>query len=289
MNEDNLTGILNHFFRRKPRLPLASNEGIVTATDSHHFIGLQMLYSTLMMTHECKVAVCDLGMDKRQLSWCSRQRNLIVMGSMLDKLRTNQQMRSPKWNKPYALYVSPFEKSLWMDADTVVLDDLEKLFDILEREPVVFSGKEEITPDNAFFMRMPEQISTPYWSYYPNTAVLGINRARDFWLLRDWLYAIELIESNHKIFSAARHYDASALGWALAKNDRLGLAMENTIYNFSSQIGRLHNLPLVYGSPHEMLASMKSDFPIAHVVHFSCPKPWILWDHSGYLNIEPHY
>jgi hypothetical protein len=282
-----LTKLLELCLKRWPRLPVQSNEGIVTATDDLSFIGFQLLYSSIVVRHACPVAVIDLGMRDEQRAWCNAQKSLMLISPNLSALKFKGEEGWEKWNKPYFIMYSPFQKTLWLDPETMVVNDLTQLFGLMDDGPVIVNTKEEIDDGDWFFSRMPGDVQVPYSCCYPSTAVLGLDMGRDFFLLREWMWVLENVVTDAKLQAASKRFDSAALAWGLAKHDKMDMTMDNPAWNWSVQ-GGVNGLNFVeYNSVEELLMGVQKDFPIAHVLNWGWPAPWMGW-RDFLIDINPH-
>lgn len=279
-----LTRLLGMRMGRKPKLPFRANEGIITAADALEFIGLQLLYSSLIVRHECRVAVLDMGLTEVQRAWCDRQPCLLRIVPEASAMRFGNEDGWEKWNKPYLMMYSPFERTLWLDSETIVLNDLTQLFGLMNSEPVVVNTTEEMDVDSWFFSRMPGDVRPPSYAKYPSTSVLGLDMTRDFHLLKNWMWVLENVVKNPKLQSSSRRLDSSAMAWALAKAGMTDVAMDNPAWNWMAQCGVAF---VGYDSAEELIQNVGREFPIAHVLNWGWPAPWIGWRESE-LDIEPH-
>lgn len=282
-----LTKLLDLCLKRWPRLAMKPKQGIMSATDDLSFIGFQLLYSSVAVRHNCSFAVVDIGMRDDQLAWCKRQKGLMVITPNRSALKFEGEDGWEKWNKPYFIMYSPFQQTLWLDPETIVLDDLTQLFGMLEDGPVIVNTKEEIDDNDWFFSKMPGDVKVPWSACYPTTAVVGFDATRDFYLLREWMWVVENIVTDAKLQAASRRLDSAALAWGMAKHEMMDVAIESPAWNWSAQ-GGANGLNFVeYASVEQLLVGVKKDFPIAHIVNWGWPAPWMGWRNFN-LDINPH-
>ncbi len=281
-----LTKLLDLCLKRWPRLSNQSNEGVMTATDDLSFIGFQLLYSSIVVRHKCPVAVVDLGMRDEQRAWCERQSSLMLISPDVSALRFNGEEGHQERNKPYLFLYSPFQKTLWLDPETMVLNDLTQLFNMINDGPVIMNTKEEISDSDWFFSKMPGDVAVPPQAHYPNAAVIGLDIQRDFFLIRDWMWVLEnVMDGNFK--AAAKRSNSAALAWGLAKHDKTGVAIDNPTWNWNTQ-GGINGLKFVeYSSVEHLLISVQKDFPLAHIINWGWPAPWMGWK-DFLIDINPH-
>jgi hypothetical protein len=93
----------------------------VTATDSNTFIGVQTLFSSIK--NKINFLCYDLGLKEEEIAWC-KENNL-----ELKKIELPGCKHIKKWQtyvKPWLVDDSPFEYTVWIDSDCVVVGDLSK-------------------------------------------------------------------------------------------------------------------------------------------------------------------
>lgn len=282
-----LTQLLRLCLHRSPRLTVQSNEGVMSATDEWSFVGFQLLYSSLIVRHKCPVCVIDLGMNADQRAWCRNQPGLMLVSPNLCALKFTGEQDWGKWNKPYFLTYSPFQKTLWLDPDTMVIDDLTQMFCLMRDGPVVFKTDEEIDPNDWFFARMPGGVGVPPNAFYPTTSVLGLDMHRDFYLVSEWMWVVENVVTNSKLEASAKRFDSAALAWGLAKHSANKWAMKNPAWNWPV-LGGVNGRKFVeYPEVEDLLVGVKKDFPLAYILNWGWPQPWMTWP-TSLLDIDPH-
>lgn len=280
---NSLTKLLRQCLYRCSRPSLLSNEGIMSAVNEASFIGFQLLYSSLVVRHKCLVCVVDIGLNEDQKAWCYKQEKLILISPNLAALKFTDHEGWNKWNKPYFLMFSPFQKTLWLDPDTMVVNDVICLFNVMSHGPIIIQTNEKIDKDDWFFRRMPGNIEVPDFACYPTTSVFGLDLHRDFYLVREWMWVIENIVKNSKLEASAKRLEWAALAWGLAKHNKTNIMMRNPSWNWMANEGKIVDYPEVT----DLLSNVKQDFPIAHVVNWGWPPPWMAWP-DRLIDIEPH-
>jgi hypothetical protein len=137
-------------FGRRERIALPAGCGVLTAADSGAFTGLQLMSASLLLSHDAPLAVFDLGLSAPERSWCLRQPMTLLDPPAPVMPRSENMWQS--WNRPEYLAASPFERTLWLDCDTLVADDLNPLFAAIDEGPGPL-----LLPDN--FVRDPGWIA----------------------------------------------------------------------------------------------------------------------------------
>jgi lipopolysaccharide biosynthesis glycosyltransferase len=123
--------------------------------------------------------------------------------------------KAAAWLKPLYIALAPYDRVVWIDADCVVLQPLDPLFDAVARGPYVAAD-----PFPEFVRNRPE-----FYSHLPlpdgrepgthlNSGVLGVDRTRDRELLAAWIFALQWASDPlHRAHVTLQ--DQGLLNWAI--------------------------------------------------------------------------
>jgi hypothetical protein len=200
----------------------SSRQGIVTAGDSPIFRDLQFLIQSLQSSYSGPVVIYDLGMSTSELQWCLNQPNVTCrpLPPMTAAMARYVGMhRWQPWLKPTYIADAPFDRILWLDADCVVLDPVEELFERLDEGPVLLP---EVCPGGGrnharLYELLPIADAQRHHAFEINNGVIGLDRHRDRELLAAWLYAVDWAITNDGRRHLMRWYDQGAFLWAILK------------------------------------------------------------------------
>ncbi len=261
---------LRSFFAKLPRFVVPDPTcGVISATDSAYFLGFQMLANSLI--GKVKLAVVDLGLTEVDKKWC-RDNKIIVQNPELKVGKDHHYWQS--WNKPFYIRNSPFEKTLWIDSDCLVVGDLKPLFNALQTEPLVIShpfGEHYPNPNPA---RLYELLPVPVRlkaHETVNAGVLGFAKKKSHLnLLGRWEYLVSLAAEKSEIRAQISWEDEGALMWAIQA------AHMNHIIQFNKRgWNRFYNTP--FPTPAEFIRSFRFQ-PDDTVLHYAFrPKFWDTW------------
>lgn len=271
----------SHLYCVKPHT-MSFNEGIMTATDETSFVGFQLLYSSIVAQYCCFVCLIDMGINDEQKEWCQNKTNLIIIHPDTSILKFTGEKNWNKWNKSYFIMFSPFQKTLWLDTNVMVLGDLTHLFRMMCYGPIIFYIDEEIN----FNDWVAQNVSVPDKQvFYPTTTVMGFDIDRDFYIIRDWMWAVENIVTDSRLSGSASKSDSAALMWSLIKHKKPEIGMKNIVWNWPFQGGLDKKTYIDYPTPEKLFTNVRNDFSGVNILNWGWPPPWMSW--PGYtLNLE---
>lgn len=198
--------------------------GIITATDAFAFPGFQLLYYSLHLSHESVLNVYDLGMDTPQLEWCRRQADInIFPGESTNPIVSRDYNMWQTFNKPTYFLASPYSRNLWIDADCLVLDDLNPLINWMERGPLLVRDQ-FVNQDllcNSDYLYHKHKVKNRHNSVFINAGILGLDKQRDKQLIDEWVGLIKNAIMDNKSLEALRWWDQGAINWAIERTGML--------------------------------------------------------------------
>lgn len=195
-------------------------EGVVTAADAAYFLDVQLLVRSLERWGAPRITVFDLGFRAVQRTWLEDRPNVICLEfpsatPAIETIRTWDAWQT--WLKPLYLLAVPFERVLWLDADTVVITELDEAFDLLDRTPLLVEDRHgSATQNDAHLydlLPLPTGVQRGNWGL--NAGVVGLCKRRDAKLLRKWADAVEWAASNPNERHLLQWCDQGALVWAI--------------------------------------------------------------------------
>lgn len=200
-------------FARTKAVPKFKGYGVLTAADAGFFPGLQLLVASL--GDDVPLGIVDLGLTAEQRDWCFAQKRYEILprvGPMPDDVKMWQ-----GWNKPYYMATSPFDRTLWIDSDCVVIGDLQPLFHEIEQGPFVIRHWDEPYPQpnhSSLYHRFRVPVRLPPGRGI-NSGVVGLKIDRDAELLEAWSGLVSHAAMDPTIRPLISWYDEGALQWAL--------------------------------------------------------------------------
>jgi hypothetical protein len=166
-------------FGRRERITLPAGCGVLTAADSGAFTALQLMAASLLLSHDAPLAVFDLGLSAPERSWCLRQP--IELLDPPDRVMPRTENMWQSWDRPEYLAASPFDKTLWLDCDTLVAGDLNPLFAAIDEGPGPLLLPDIFVRDPGWITNKPglyERWPTPTRIARFNAGVMGLQRDR---------------------------------------------------------------------------------------------------------------
>jgi hypothetical protein len=289
LQDTRIENILYKKFFKHHKIRVPEGCGVLTATDEYMFPGFQFLYFSITLSHEVPICVIDIGMSKLQRDWCEER------GIMVHDLVYPRPMPDPTtwgyhaWNKPAYALQTPFQRTLWLDADTVVFGGLDIFFNMIDEEPLFtsdhFGVRTEMLNASELYQRMsilPRQRATVYL----NSGVYAFDKDRDKPLLELWYSCVHLASTEPKIRSYIKWWDQGALLWTLEKMGKTHLVRSEKCFNSPAK-----RVGTPWGKEGEASVEnflVDQDNPDGCIVrHFqSHPKPWHSWP-RGAVPIRP--
>ncbi len=193
-----MAALLAEYLPCRPRRPLPAGCGVVTAADCGHFCGFQVLYTSLMRGHDVGVLLVDIGLTDAQRAWASRQPGLIVYRFPPDRLVVSPREEYwQAWNKPFFVAASPFRRTLWLDTDCLVRDDLTPIFRHLEARPFISSHRPEWTnPNGPGLADALPAVRGAREDFTACTGVFAFDLERDWYIVNEWM-ALTRLAAEH--------------------------------------------------------------------------------------------
>lgn len=96
--------------------------GVVVGADAQQQELLPWWWINYKLHNKTPLAIADFGMDETYSAWCKERAPVISLKNTLGK--------KAWFKKPGAILHSPFDTTLWIDADCLVREDISPLFDL---------------------------------------------------------------------------------------------------------------------------------------------------------------
>jgi hypothetical protein len=269
--------------------------GIVTAADKNVFRGLQALF--VSVKNKINFLCYDIGLTTEQKNWCERnnlQLKSLAFPSDLTKL--NGWM---SYTKPWVIADSPFEYTIWLDTDCVVVGDLTQA-ELIFRKRTFFVEhflKQYPANLNYLYEQRPVKADTKNWNYI-NAGVFGIHKKDiEDLIVNKWQFLINVCIQDSKIKQTCDMYwDEGSLNWSLQKDNSLDFITNNHSYNWpgdydiiekqkKDQVNKIPCLfaPVIYG-PSLFFDKLLEQSTDKFIIHFATgesskkPKYFNVWN-----------
>ena len=266
------------------------NQGILTGANREFWPTLRVHVTACLESH-VDVAVADHGLDQSQRQWLEAQGATLLDGPFTyscDLYSTAKHHAAcvmsaiEAWWKPLVCLASPFDRTLWIDADAVPIRGIAEMFDLFEDGPWL-TRESWVTPDQARRLYEPSVRDVlghipPHYSEVcgVNNGVFGFHRG-DAWL-REWRDLCERFLSDPKLLANCKCRDQTALITVLARDAcNVPRIIDDRRVNWPANgLGfqdRLSRKRYDWGG--DVLESLRADHHDALVVHWmGRPKPW---------------
>ena len=278
-----MAAALAAYLPRRPRRALPAGCGIVTAADRGHFCGFQLLYTSLLHGHDVAVLLVDIGLTDAQRAWASRQPGLIVYRFPLDRLAVSpRQEYWQAWNKPFFVAASPFRRTLWLDTDCLVWDDLTPIFRHLEARPFISSHRPEwVNPNGPALADALPVLRGAREDFTACTGVFAFDLDRDWYIVNEWMALTRLaVEHPSGLADQFSFWDEGVFRAVVQK---LGLYRECV-----PDLGWNRTIDPPADSLEAFLPALEAANGQDRVLHFcGRPKYWTAWG-VDVLDLDPH-
>lgn len=216
--------------RYTPRYNLVDDKiGIVTAGDARVFDGIQILYSSTK--NKINFLCYDIGFTKEQLKWAQKNNMRVVSYPIDPKIK-----QIDKWQtflKPWIVDDSPFDYTIWIDSDCIVIGDLSS--------STFISNKETFFVQHWIHQSMLRRNNEKLYELHPventktiyiNAGVFGINKKKDQQIIDNWKSLIHKgLHADSNILSYLANWDEGALNWSIQKSNANNYVQDSYIHN----------------------------------------------------------
>jgi len=268
-----LVGEVARWFTRRAVSAAPAGCGVLTACDSAYFPGVQMLVCSLRGL--IPIAVVDLGLDDVQLGWLRARGAQIAAVPAENWVAGRSVSMWQTWNKPTWCMASPFECTLWLDADTLVVGDLAEVWQLSAVDPLLIAhpdnGREQSRNPDVLYDALPVKQRLAHGAV--QAGVIGLPAATSRRLLDRWAWCVSRVFKNTYPHTTAC-WDQGALLWAaerLELCDRvLSPAGVNRFVFISDHVRRLGPVVLLDSLP------LRADDVVVHLAD-----RWKYWSDWG--------
>jgi hypothetical protein len=263
----------------------------VTLADANYAPGVDMLCRSVRESYDVPVACFDLGLGARVIDGlCERHPSLRVlpMPESADIVAVQRAFESagplakprkrvwPIWACPFLIAASPFRRTLWIDADIVVLRNLLGLVSLLDAGPV-------LTPENFAPSKTPNKpelygllrIARQFDPLEPrlNAGVSGWDhdRAEDRSLLDAYCHAVRSACADPRIADAISWWDQGALIWAVQSCGLEHHVVRTNAWNLCIRRTRAHGVEVGWND--HTLDRLRDLVPEANLLHWNGNAP----------------
>lgn len=256
---------------------MTQTKGIITATDSRGYECCLLMVKSVRLFHpDIPIQVNDLGLteeEKQEMSSVGAE----VVTPNLDHIKGETKRMGDwyaedwkYWAKPYVLVNSPFDLTLWIDIDCIVVKSLNDCFKEIEQRKFLIvreyltevAGCPHIVrnhPQLYIICRVPKQMEVGI-----GAGVIGFS---DKTIIHEWAKTCSfLIHSRYTPYVA--WWDQGAMLLTLEKMKLADISKADIAYNYTLQVGqRKFQIDGINSIP-----GLRSVFPKATILHY-CGKP----------------
>ncbi len=202
--------------------------GVVTITDEKFYRGTLLLITSLYRLNFTDICVFNFGLsdDKREVLGGLCQ-VIDEQGSSIPHVKDWRY-----WYKPFCIMKSPFQKTLWLDSDIVVLCGIDEMFQRIEDRFQVFSDIHAPTMaknGGGLYKHCPPKHKPD--NTVLNAGVIGLDLLRDKNILDMWTSFILKAVEDKKITEYVRWWDQGALLWTYWNSRAFEISREAKTWN----------------------------------------------------------
>lgn len=259
--------------------------GIITASDKQYFGGLKLLVSSLRYFNDMRYPIIcvDFGMDKEQLYWCKQKQVKVIPRINVPEYPG---LCFDTWEK-YLIWIKPFlfgyfRHMLWLDADVIVLNNIDHVFDLIKKDMLVVKHDDQFygnVVNHSALYKMKGIENPPKDVMRVNAGVCGFDIVRDLDFINKWKHTVMECFNNTEMRECMHYQDQGCLNYLLyAENllDKVNLNNEDLdkFYDFSLWYfirSKMHNLYLS-GEFGEMFSHLKGHYPHTSLLHWVGPE-----------------
>ena len=273
--------------------------GIVTAISSEWFTEFKMLYQSIQKIADIHISVIGLDLLDEQKQYIEKIQSVKLIEIKEDKLNEFKKL-GEHWRpyyKPYYMLQSPYDYTLWIDADAIVLEELDEIF--AKINDGIFFTADYFAPQTCLNdPRLYEEYSAPVPSEHENiainTGVLGYRFPRDKHIFEKWLKNVDIVNKNPHLKNYIKLYDQGVFIWTMREMGSIGKINVDLKYNCPAKRNLYEydedendykwpspNTPRMGG---DIFDNIKLDNPGAVIVHFA-GKPKL----SDLIEINNHH
>lgn len=254
-----------------PRSPEESaSRGVITSSNEGYFEQLLFLLASLHEVGNLATGVFDLGLTSRQREKLADWPGVRVLPrpNLPAPQAAMADVQKPEaWLKPVLMTHTPFDETLWIDADCIVLRDLSPIWKRVASGPFIVMDPFQLyirNKDELYGMLPTPPGCLP--SLYANTGVFGFRRDRDWNLLAAWTYAFQAAV-DAKLRALVAFQDQGLFNWALYRL-RMGdvIEQEPTWNHLPRRDEPI--LPAMYRTNKGLWDHLRDAYPDAGIIHW---------------------
>jgi hypothetical protein len=277
------TGSLDQFLKlhleMTPKIRMPDNSQIITAATINYFPGVQLLYSSLLHTHEnFTLIVFGMGLTQEQEDWCNAIPHIVLRRFFMKDVSI-----PASFYKPFLLSIAQKMQPLniWIDCDCIVKASLLPLLHHIERQPFIVQNPCCTPNDRELYKHIPDDIDTREdFSVAAGVFAWNASRQLDRDIIDFWVGISEIVMfEKPELMTYTRNWDESLLRVVVQKYRIYNLVWYDMNWN-----------QVVYerfDSIIDALVNIHHRCPTHHILHyFGRPK---IWEKSGaeLLDIYP--
>lgn len=237
---------------------------VVTAISPNMWADYLLFHASLRKNNSFQLIVIGLGLDRNQQEFVSKQLETTLINFVGNAHFQTIGRDWRKWYKPYFIIsaLDQVDVMLWLDADLIVLKELDALFEaaadsffVIQDFFAPFHCLNHADVYAQFGLEAPQ-------NWVLNSGVIGLSIPRDAYIIERWFTNVQIIHQNPDMIQKVALYDQGVLLLTIHQLQLTNQIKTNRDWNCPGL--RLLGSPFV-----EPLEQAVLDHPKATIVHYA--------------------
>jgi hypothetical protein len=251
---------------------MESNFGVLTGASCHYFQCLKLMVHSLN-EQGIPLTVLDDGLNGEQIQWLEGKDVVVddgTSGIVAERFFFNPNNPQIIYEKPFKCLKSPYEKTVWIDADAIPLKDTMLFFDLLDKNEAFFTkdyySEQSVSDQLMRELRAPnaEEIDLHF-----NSGVFGWNSTCE--AIELWASVSHYVSTVPELRVLPRCCDQDMLCYAVHALEMDDLILDGIEYNTPANFYKdedAEQRKSYEGEDFELLEKIGEDHPSSLVVHW---------------------
>lgn len=251
---------------------MKNNFGVLTGASSNYFQCLKLMVVSLNR-QSIPLTVLDDGLNGEQIRWLIDNGVEVddgTSGIVAERFFFNPNNPQIIYEKPFKCLKSPYEKTIWIDADAVPMRDTMFFFDLLDKSEAFFT--KDYYSKQSVSDTLLRELRAPNWEnieLHFNSGVFGWQSTCE--AIELWASVSHYVSTVPELRTLPRCCDQDMLCYAVHALDMSELILDGIEYNTPANFYKdedTEQRKQYQGDEHDLLISIGEDHPDSFVVHW---------------------